>query len=73
MTELYAASRDGVREGLSPLFALVMEPPMRYSKLPTYPQPWYLPAAPEPVRDLAAGRAQMADLALRYPNNVKGF
>jgi hypothetical protein len=53
--------------------ALVPVVQMKVDALPKYERPWYLPAPAEPVRDLAEGRAQMADLARRYPRNVKGF
>ena len=67
MTETYAATRDALSHALVPVVQ------MAPNEMPKYERPWYLPAAPELVRDLAKGRAQMADLALRYPNNVKGF
>jgi hypothetical protein len=71
MTEMLVAVRDGVREAVAPLYILAVRPPRRYTEMPTYPRPWYLPAPVEPVRDLAKGRAQVAALAARYPRNMR--
>jgi hypothetical protein len=67
MTEIYMAARDALRRSLVPVVQMTVE------AMPTYDRPWYLPAAPEPVRDLAKGRAQVAALVAKYPRNMKGF
>lgn len=46
MTETFVAVRDGTRDGLYPLFALVVEPGIRYRQMPDLPRPSYLPEIP---------------------------
>lgn len=57
MTETFVAVRDAVRDGLHPLFALVVEPAVRYQTMPDLPRPSYLPEIPPPSK--AGARAAM--------------
>jgi hypothetical protein len=72
MTEMLVAVRDGVREAVAPLYILTVQPPRRYTEMPTFPRPGYLPDVTlDPEKALAKGRAQVAALAARYPRNMR--
>ena len=65
MTETFASVRDAVRDGLYPLFALTVEPAVRFQKMPDLPRPWYLPATPpQTVGQYRAALARLGRLGI---------